>query len=144
MWMIQWPEVSKSKAGPELSITGTYFARVCQIEDDPNSPLSEAGLGAITVDNGQAPTISSVQVTEVTNDSAKIVWLTDEVASSKVLYGVGSTSENEYQSPSSATRFHEVVITGLSNYTTYQIQVESVDIGGNGSVSNIVTFLTKR
>ena len=132
------------RAGPELNISGSYTTEVCEIEDNPNSPLSQTGLDAVIVDDGQSPTINSFQITEITSNSAKVVWLTSEVASSQVNYGVASISENSSPISTSATTFHEVVLTGLDNYTVYQVQVESIDTVGNGVTSDIIEFITKR
>jgi hypothetical protein len=132
------------QAGPEINIAGTYFTEICDVEDNPDSPLSQTGLDAVVVDDGQSPTINSLQVSEITNNSAKIVWLSSEHASSQVHYGVASVAENSTALSTSAVTFHEVTLTGLNNYTVYQIQVESVDVGGNGVTSNIIEFITKR
>lgn len=139
-------------AGPELVVSGTYTTKLCTIPNDPTSPLS--GAAPAFPDPGSpegiAPVISSVQAVEVTANSAKVLWLSDEWATSRVIYGPSGT---EFSSPASAPDpsdtnnlhfFHEIDLTGLAPYTYYFFRVVSEDYFGNQSVSAMVFFRTLR
>ena len=151
-----------SVPGPELDIAGTYFAEVCNVPDDPNSPLGEEGFvlpeqeysetqvcktegsGADQVINdGAGPLFGSIQALEITSTSAKIVWATDEGSSSQVRYGVGNTNSLTTKS-STLTTFHQVTMTGLTPFKFYTFQVISIDKFGNESISVETVFRTLR
>ncbi|MCC7442799.1 MAG: fibronectin type III domain-containing protein [Bdellovibrionales bacterium] len=148
--------VSNAVWGPTLSLQGTYFNNICAVPDDPDSPLSGAlpdypPVGAETA----GPVIGSLQVIEVTDTTAKVLWITDEWADSTVEYSTGIDYDtNELIAPTTITLpagaqeendiVHEVALTGLSKYTIYFFQVKSRDYWGNETVSPIPLFRTKR
>lgn len=105
------------------------------------------------------------QVTNITNNSATITWVTNAPASSMVLYG---TNQAAIQSagdiawngkpnakPSGTTpglqevpwgeSNHTVTLSGLQPGTTYYLRVRSSAGKGTGGMttSNVVTFATK-
>ncbi len=105
------------------------------------------------------------QITNVTNNSATVTWVTNAPASSMVLYG---SDQNSIQSagdiawsqkvnskPSGATpglqevpwgqSNHTVTLSGLQPGTTYYLRVRSSQGKGTGGMttSNVVTFTTK-
>jgi hypothetical protein len=152
-------------AGPELTLDGTYFAEVCNVPNDPDSPLGENGFveppveyedvvtwvesteeteGETTVLNdGEGPVIGSVQALDIKSTSATIVWSTDEGSTSQVKYGI-STITSETTEDASRTTFHQVKLTGLIAYKYYKFQVVSKDKYGNASTSEIKVFTTLR
>lgn len=131
------------RSGPELNFAASYYTEVCQVEDNPNSPLSQSGAEATVTDDGNPPTIGNILVSDITSDSVTIVWNTSEYASGTVKYGISSVAEDSVTLPTS-NLVHEVTLTGLSSYTFYKFQVESIDSGGNGVTSDIIEFITKR
>ena len=137
-----WRAFRQNVSGPELKLSGLYKTLDCQIIDNPDSPLTQTS-GNVIADDGSPPVISSVQVTEVSSDSAKIVWLTNESASSRVFYGPNG---NEASTPivNNASLYHEVTLENLSPYTFYRFQVESIDASGAVIRSDFMDFLTKR
>lgn len=130
-------------AGPELSLAGTFYTEVCQVPDNPDSPLTGDGTPPSSINDGQGPVISSVQISEITSTSAKILWLTDEASSSQVSYGIGSPNTSTTEDTTPAT-FHQVTLTGLLPYKYYYIKVLSNDSFGNSSTSSVKLFLTLR
>jgi hypothetical protein len=150
--------------GPELLLNGTYYAEVCTVPDDPNSPLAESGFTPpevtyetvcetvekdaadpddTVVSTGDGPTIASVQALDVSATTATIVWTTNQIATSKVLYGIGDTDQ-ETEEDSQLTSFHSVTSTGLLPYKFYQFKVESKDQFGNASTSSVQVLRTLR
>jgi hypothetical protein len=140
--------------GPELFIDGSYHTEVCTVPDDPTSPLTESGLAPgsndpiteeeeVVLNDGAAPVINSVQTSQITSNSATIVWLTDEPASSQVLYGISSPDQGT-ELDSTMTTFHQVELKNLAAYKYYKFQVVSADRFGNESLSEIQVFVTQR
>ncbi|HEX4826058.1 MAG TPA: proprotein convertase P-domain-containing protein [Candidatus Polarisedimenticolaceae bacterium] len=82
-----------------------------------------------------APTISNVQSSNVTGQSARITWATNESSDSVVHYGLapppGSTSGNP--APVSA---HQIDLLGLQECTPYVFSVSSTDGVGNAASDN--------
>lgn len=131
-------------AGPELYLRGQYFTQVCQVPNDPTSPLSDNGSAPGSCDLDEAsPIASSVQVVAVTDTTATVQWLTNEQADSQVGYGISGTGTN---SPldSTMTNFHSVQLTGLQPYKYYQYVVKTRDACGNQTITSTRTFRTLR
>jgi phosphodiesterase/alkaline phosphatase D-like protein len=89
-----------------------------------------------------APVISNVASTDVSHDSATVVWNTDEAADSQVEYGTDSNYGNTTPLDDSLVTAHSVNLSGLAPETTYHFRVISRDAAGNESVSNDFTFDT--
>jgi hypothetical protein len=141
-------------SGPELAIEGTYHTEVCTVPDDPTSPLGENGLAAdasepetvdeeVVLNDGAAPLINSVQTSQITSNSATIVWLTDEPSTSKVMYGI-SSPDTSTDTDTTLSTFHQIVLKNLTAYKYYKFQVVSADRFGNESSSEIEVFVTQR
>jgi len=129
--------------GAKLAMEGTYFTEVCTVPDAPDSPLSETGLTETTIDAGLPPILSTPTVADVTANSAKIVWTTDVGTYDEIGYGELSSSEN-FHTFDTVSRYHEISLTSLKPYTWYKFQVTSINLFGNSSSSDVLTFMTKR
>ncbi len=94
-------------AGPELILLGNYSAEICEVPDNPNSPLNGSVSGPVscTVDVA-APSVSSIQVSSITASSARVQWLTNENSSSQVGYGVLSPSTSTTANNATPVTFH--------------------------------------
>ncbi len=133
--------------GPELKLTGTYFTKLCDVPDDVNSPLTDTGSLPTGLGDHSSPVISSVQIVEITSNSAVIQWLTDEGSTSKVYADYGTLTPTTGTTINSTLDvFHRVQLTGLKPYTRYVFQVESIDGSGNSNttLSPIGAFATQR
>ncbi len=86
------------------------------------------------------PVISTVSVSDVTDDDAVISWITDESSTSQVEYWV-TTSSLSPLDPSLVTS-HSVTLTDLTPEATYHYKVKSADDAGNLVVSDEYTFTT--
>ncbi|MFH0816484.1 MAG: S8 family serine peptidase, partial [Methanobacteriota archaeon] len=77
-----------------------------------------------------SPKITNVRVTDISNTAGIVQWDTDVPATSQVFYGLtgalGSTSALD----ADMVLTHEVPITGLTGFTNYYFDVQSVSIGG--------------
>ena len=81
-----------------------------------------------------APAITGVAATGVTGNSATIVWSSDEAATSIVHFGTVPPGASTASSSALVTS-HSVLVTGLTECSSYFFWVESVDAAGN-SVSD--------
>lgn len=80
------------------------------------------------------PTISSVEVTDVTETSMKVKWVTDENADSLVNYGL----REDYgiiRKPIADKKAHEIILEGLESGRKYHFRVVSSDPTGNQGIS---------
>ncbi|MEM4267413.1 MAG: PGF-pre-PGF domain-containing protein [Candidatus Woesearchaeota archaeon] len=89
------------------------------------------------------PIIGSVENVSITNSSAIIKWITDDISNSTVYYGttqlLGSSSYN-----ATMTNNHSVLLTDLSNNTLYYYNVSSCNSAGYCSVSLQYSFTTEQ
>jgi hypothetical protein len=68
-------------------------------------------------------TPQGVKVVEVTDQTAKITWTTEEAVQSLVYYGLNSASLTLVQSEATSTTNHAVEITGLLPASTYYLTI---------------------
>jgi serine protease len=104
---------------------------------DAYAAVQEAqGGGDIT-----PPVISDVNAVDISHNSARIVWNTDEPADSVVYYGP-TTSYGSTASDSAYVTAHSVNLTGLEPDTLYHYKVSSTDPSDNTAESGDYTFTT--
>lgn len=83
-----------------------------------------------------------VVVSELTGNSAKVAWSTDQESQGVIEYGTSPTALNFYAPEASRTKIHLVDLTLLSPNTTYYFQIRIGDTkADNGGVP--WTFSTK-
>ena len=87
------------------------------------------------------PTITNVGVSNITNTSAVISWTTDQPSSSMVNFGPVSYTSSTPVNPSLVTS-HSVTLANLTQGTTYNFDVVSVNSGGATATSPNATFMT--
>jgi uncharacterized lipoprotein YddW (UPF0748 family) len=87
------------------------------------------------------PVITSVTVTQITNGSARINWITDEPANTVVDYGQTPSYGLSVTNPALAT-VHSQPLNSLNPATTYHFRVRSRDAQGNLATSGDYTFTT--
>ena len=88
------------------------------------------------------PTISNVQATNITDNSATIIWNTDEPATSRVRYGTTTSYGQQTTEIVSLSTAHSVVLYNLQPSTTYHFQVISKDAANNQSNSSDFVLTT--
>jgi len=120
-----------------------------------SAPGYTNGQGQVTVTAGQVatldltlgvdmapPIISNVHTSDVRATIAKILWDTDEAATSQVEYGTTTAYGYQTTLDSALVTSHTVQLTGLQPSTTYHYRVKSKDGANNESVSSDYTFTT--
>ena len=100
------------------------------------TPEANSKGGAAPVAAG-APSVSPPTVTEVTTNSATIVWATDQPSSSQIEYGTSPTYGSLSAYTSSLTMTHSVKLTALVPGVTYNFAAHSTNAAGQiGSSAN--------
>lgn len=89
-----------------------------------------------------SPIISSVSVSNVGESTARITWVTNEPATSNVLYGETSSYGSASGETTIAVTNHSVTLTGLDAGTLYHFQARSRDAAGNAAASADAVFTT--
>ncbi len=89
-----------------------------------------------------APIISNVTASSISDTSATISWSTDEVSSSQVEFGTGTSYGSSTTIDNTLVTSHTVTLSGLSSWTTYHFRVKSQDGSGNLTVSSDFAFTT--
>lgn len=118
---------------------GSYVAATTPATISSSVDVALGALG-FTPDT-TAPSITGVTVTPTFN-SARIEWTTDEIANTSVHWGTTSGSLTNPVSRDEFVTSHSVLITGLTELTTYFYRIESCDIADNCGMSAEASFTT--
>jgi peptidoglycan/xylan/chitin deacetylase (PgdA/CDA1 family) len=122
----------------------TYHFRIKSKDAAGNEAVSQ-DIGFTTVKSDvNAPLISDVSVTDITQDSARVTWTTDEPATSVVEYGLSSIYGSTSGPDSDRMTSHSIVLSGLISGTTYHFSMKSQDASGNEALSADGVFTTVR
>ncbi len=150
---IQWSSVSNFSSGVTAGTTndptfthvaeldfGTWYFRVRAVDNLGNK--SAWVSSSVSIDN-TPPVITMISATPG-SAGAVITWKTNEIASSRVLYGVGSSfSETTVESNTSPrVTTHSVLLQNLPPCSTFQFRVASIDQLDNEAISGIGSFTT--
>lgn len=124
-----------------LSPNTTYWFALRTTDDAGNtSPVSNSVSTTTSIDT-IPPTLSNIIVSNITTNSARINWNTNESASSLVRYGL-STSYSSSTASSTLATIHAIPLNGLAPATLYHFSVSSADVFGNTATSTNRTFMT--
>jgi hypothetical protein len=133
-----------------LSSDTRYFYQI-NVKDVNGNTKSSGVLHfdtkANTVIDTTAPVILFSTVLNVQNNSARIIWVTDELSNSKVWVSTNgsiSTDTNATESVGAMTYLHDVKVSGLNADTKYYFKFKSADAKDNTVVSVVGTFTTTK
>jgi len=88
--------------------------------------------------------IAGPYITSITDTSAVVEWLTNELATSTASYGLSDPPGTEVVTRPGVFRRHAVQLTSLAPDTVYYARAISSDPSGNGPVeSDVVSFRTR-
>ncbi|MCA9353935.1 MAG: DUF4832 domain-containing protein [Candidatus Kaiserbacteria bacterium] len=130
--------VSGSKTvAPDTTTTYTLVCSNAAGEATTNTQL------VVIEPDTTAPSISNVQVIDVSKNSVRVTWNTDELTTSVVRYGKTLNYGSATNETQTVATDHSVTVSGLSADTAYHIQAVSRDAAGNqvASADMIVTTL---
>lgn len=110
---------------------------------DPTNRTQVGPIWTFATTSGDTtpPTISDVDAVYITDNSARIVWTTDEPSDSVVDYGT-STDYGEAAVDLPLVTSHSVELTGLAPETTYHYRVSSKDSAENVAYTDDSVFTT--
>lgn len=91
-----------------------------------------------------APIISEVQVTDIIDTSASVIWATSENTIGYVEYGETENYQKVVQSTSGRAANHIARLTNLTPSTMYHFRVRSKDLSDNDAPLYTSTFTTLR
>jgi phosphodiesterase/alkaline phosphatase D-like protein len=121
----------------DLAPATLYYYEVASTNEAGNVTLvdNNGGLYYTFTTDPYFPTISGINVGNITDTSAIITWTTDRLANSTVNYG-NSTPPSIPASESDFVLNHSVTLTGLTPSTQYYYEVSSTNQYGNSTVDN--------
>ena len=103
---------------------------------------ASVGTAILTTPDTTPPVISGVNASGITNNSATIIWDTDELADSIVRYGTAPGNYTLSASNSSFVLGHSIPLTSLLENATCYYVVNSTDGSGNSAESAEYNFTT--
>ena len=95
-----------------------------------------------TVKTPNSPSITNVQITDITLNSALVQWQTSTAATSVVNYGTATGQPTLVQSDTTVTQNHLLRLTGLGTGTTYYVKLAGQDASNNRLLSDEYIFKT--
>jgi len=132
----------------ELTLTGLnastlYHFRVLSKDATGNGPAAsaDATFPTLAAPDTTPPVLTNVRVEQVKQDSAIVLWETNEVADSFVYYGQ-TASYGESSADSSFLLYHSVLLQGLSPDKEYHFRALSADSSGNTGKGTDTVFKT--
>lgn len=134
----------------EMTLTGllsnkTYYFKIKATDELGHGP-SESGPHEFTTEVAPDTTPPQIvlgpSVTGIDDSKATVRWVTNEVATSIVEYGLDENYGEVKSDPSYVTE-HIITLRGLEPETTYHYMVRSADPSGNENFSEDDTFTTQ-
>lgn len=119
---------------------GTEYHFRVRSSDFCHNSASSSDYTFTTIDI-TAPIISNIEVTDISETSARIIWDTNEAATSVVEYGL-TAGYGTTVSDGTLEIDHSVILTGLAEGATYHFRVSSADASSNSSTSSDQIFTT--
>lgn len=127
---------------------GTYTVSASAANAVPASSNITVVAGAVTTLNfilafsdTSAPAISGIQVIDISDRTARIVWTTDEPADSVVEFGT-STTYDRWATNAALGTTHSLALSNLLSDTVYHYRVRSKDAASNQAASVDLVFQT--
>ncbi len=112
---------------------------------DPSGNQSRSGDRTFVLNPSSdttPPEIEQVTVIDVTSQSARIAWSTNENAEGQIEYGLTESYSSATPVDTAHVTEHEVLLEGLERAATYHFRVVSRDPAGNVSFSDDLVLTT--
>lgn len=122
---------SHSVAISGLKPNTTYNYTLKSTDATGTEITKEGDLTTLATADKTAPTISGVNVSNITESSAMVTWTTNESATSQVKYEKTENISATTPLDTNLTKTHNVTLTKLDSGTTYNFTVISKDASGN-------------
>jgi len=121
----------------------TYHLTVSSTDAEENQAIAERDITTLAQASATTLIISDIRVSNVTDLSATISWVTDEPATSQVEYGTTNVYGSTTTLHDRLTTSHSISLTGLKPVTKYHFKVKTKDANGNEVASQDQTFTTR-
>jgi predicted RNA-binding protein with TRAM domain len=118
-----------------LSSGTTYYFKISAVGLSGTATADNNGNYYVFKTTAEALTISNVQVTNVTNNSATISWTTNQASVGTVMYGTSKPPLIPAPSTASGTS-HSTTLSLLSSGTTYYFKISAVGLSGTATADN--------
>lgn len=115
---------------------------VPEVVATPTPEVVSEPISQILPSDTTPPTISGVAEASLAINDATIIWTTDELATSRLKYGLSTSYDQEVTLGASAALVHTGLILGLSSNTKYYYCIYATDLSGNTSQSCGHSFTT--
>jgi len=123
----------------------TYYYRVRSKDKSPSHNENISKEYSFTtkppIDNKPPKILTGPNLLEMGEDTATIIWTTNEASDSQVQFGT-TTDYGQIANDTSLIFEHMIILTDLMPSTTYHYKVNSKDASGNLVESGDYTFLT--
>jgi hypothetical protein len=140
--VLQGSEVTSSPYSIIWNSTATSSGSKTIIAVARDTSNNHATSSAITItDDNTPPVISAISSGTPAAATTTVTWITDEAATSEVVYGLASSYGSATSTGGLATS-HSLTLTGLTATTTYHYAIVSADGQGNTATSSDQTFTT--
>ncbi len=115
----------------KLSVVNGDTVTVLYIDADDGSGGVNVPVTTAAPVDCLGPVISGVNTQNVTGNSAQVLWTTDELSNSRVIYDTAFPPSANTASSAAIVVNHQVGLAGLNPCTTYYYYVSSTDTAGN-------------
>lgn len=139
--LVSTHEVTLSGLTPATAYYFRIIARSPGATDAVSSELYDFATLAEPEFIDPAANITNVAASSVTETSAQVSWLSDEVTSGSLEYGT-TTAYGSILSAGASSTEHSVALSALTSGTTYHYRAKVVDSGGNITYSLDHTLTT--
>jgi len=113
----------------------TYHYTLISSDATGNKIIHEGELSTLATADKTAPTISGVNVSNITESSAIVTWATNEPATSQIKYSKSEEAVSTTPLDKNLTTNHNITLTKLDSGTTYNFTIMSKDAAGNEAPS---------
>ena len=120
----------------------TYYYRVLSRDAANQASASDTLAFLAARPDSTPPLIGNINALGAQASSVRLVWSTDEIATSQVEYGLTPSYGALSPEDSTLTTTHEIRLAGLNSNATYHFRVISQDAQGNRAVSGDAQFTT--
>lgn len=160
MSMVQkWVNNSYPNYGMLIKISSTVNTNLCVTSSAQNTkpsleikyslgpqiaPITDVSDTYARAKDVWGPKISDIKLKSVSDITATITWITDEISNSTIVYGPTSRYNNGRSASGEWVKKHSLTIDDLEPNTTYHFKVKSRDKADNLSLSRERTFKTNK